>query len=222
MNVLIGFETSGRTREAFRARGHNVLSVDLLPAEDGSPHHYVGDFFDVAGLGWDLMVVHPPCTYLTGSGLHWNKRRPERAVKTEEAIEFVKRVWSVPIHRKALENPLGCLSTRWRPYQQRIQPYQFGEDASKGTCLWLENLPPLEIEPALRVPGRWVCCGKVLDIEKVGRYGCPHCLGEKRPLERWANQTDSGQNRLGPSEDRWKERSRTYPGIALAFAKNWG
>jgi hypothetical protein len=157
---------------------------------------------------WDLVIVHPPCTYLTGSGLHWNKRRPERAALTEEAIRFTEKAWA---HRRtvgamALENPVGCLSTRsslGKP-TQIIQPYQFGDDASKRTCLWLENLPPLSIDPLKRVPGRLVT------------------LPSGAVVERWANQTDSGQNRLPPSEDRWKKRSETYPGIANAMAEDWG
>ena len=148
------------------------------------------------GWGWDLMIAHPPCTYLTVSGLHWNKRNPERAKHTEEALEFVQFLLSAPIKRIALENPIGCISTRIEPPTQIIQPYQFGEDASKATCLWLKNLPPLQhtgyVEP------------RIVDGKK-----------------RWANQTDSGQNRLGPSPDRWKIRSKTYQGIADAMAQQW-
>jgi hypothetical protein len=147
--------------------------------------------------GWDLMVAHPPCTYLSSSGLHWNKRRPERAQQTEDALEFVRALLAAPVAHIALENPIGCISSRIRKPDQTIQPWQYGHDASKATCLWLKNLPLLRatgtVEPRL-VDGK----------------------------KRWANQTDSGQNRLPPSADRWKLRSTTYQGIADAMAAQWG
>jgi hypothetical protein len=142
------------------------------------------------------MIAHPPCTYLCSSGLHWNKRRPGRAEETEKALEFVRRLLDAPMPRIALENPVGCISTRIRPYDQAIQPYQFGHDASKKTCLWLKNLPPLR--PTKMVEPRMV-------------NGKP----------RWGNQTDSGQNKLPPSADRWAIRSETYQGIAQAMAEQW-
>lgn len=203
MKILIGCEYSGVSRRAFTALGHDVISADFEPAEDDSPYHYQGDVFDlIDDMQFDLAIFHPPCTYLSVSGLHWNKRgimvdgRP-RAELTEEALDFVRRLMAVNIHRIAIENPISCISTRIRKPDQIIQPYQFGDDASKATCLWLKNLPKLKptqfIEPRL-VNGK----------------------------QRWANQTDSGQNKLPPSEDRWKDRSRTYPGIAAAFASHWG
>ena len=194
MRVLVACEFSGVVRRAFRARGHDAWSCDLLPAEDGSPFHLQGDVRDVLQDDWDLMIAHPPCTYLAGSGLHWNKRRPERAVLTEEALVFVQRLLDAPIPKIALENPIGCISTRIRKPDQIIQPWQFGHDASKATCLWLKGLEPLR-------PTR------VLEGGKAARRG---------------NQTPSGQNRLGPSPTRWKERSRTYCGIAEAMAEQWG
>jgi len=204
MKVLVACEYSGRTREAFRALGHYAVSCDLLPADDESPFHYKGDVRDIINDGWDLMIAHPPCTYLTVAGLHWNKRVPWRAEETEKALDFVRFLMGSPIARKAIENPVSCISSRIRKPDQIIQPYQFGDNASKKTCLWLEGLEPLRIIPSLRVPGRLV----ELPSGKVA--------------ERWDNQTDSGQNRIGPSEDRWKIRSETYPGIANAFAQNWG
>jgi hypothetical protein len=145
------------------------------------------------------MIAHPPCTYLTVSGLHWNKKNPYRAAQTELALSFVQELMDAPIDKICIENPVSCISSRIRKPDQIIQPYEFGHDASKKTCLWLKNLQPLRIDPALRWPGRWVN-GK----------------------ERWSNQTDSGQNKLGPSEDRWKLRSVTYAGIARAMAETWG
>ena len=140
------------------------------------------------------MVAHPPCTYLAVSGLHWNKRKPGRAALTEEALEFVRLLLDAPIPRIALENPIGCISSRICKPDQIIHPWQFGHDASKATCLWLKGLPLL----------------KPTDVLPGGRSA------------RRANQTASGQNKLPPSPDRWKLRSLTYPGIAEAMAKQWG
>lgn len=196
MRVLIACEFSGTVRDAFAAAGHDAMSCDLLPTTKPG-EHYQGDIRDLLGQAWDLMIAHPPCTYLCSSGLHWNKRRPERVSLTEEALDFVRLLLDAPIPRIALENPVGCISTRIRPYDQMIQPYEYGHDASKKTCLWLKNLPPLRptqfIEPRM-VNGR----------------------------PRWENQTDSGQNRLPPSQDRWAIRSETYQGIAEAMAAQWG
>lgn len=202
MKVLIACEYSGVSRRAFEALGHDVISADFEPAEDDSPYHYQGDVFDlIEDQHFDLMLAHPPCTYLSVSGLHWNKRgrmvdgKP-RSELTEEALAFVRRLMDAPIDKIAIENPISCISSRIRKPDQIIQPWWFGDDASKATCLWLKGLPPLV--PTNPVRGRVV----------NGR-------------ERWENQTDSGQNKLAPSPTRWKERSRTYPGIAAAFAEQW-
>ena len=198
MKVLVACEFSGTVRDAFRKRGHDAWSCDLLPTDADPAYHIQRDVFDVIGMArWDLAIFHPPCTYLTSSGLHWNKRNPERAKLTEESIDFVLRIAAANIDHIAIENPIGCLSTRWRKPDQIIQPHQFGHDASKSTCLWLKNLPALV--PTNNVAPRLV---------------------NGRP--RWANQTDSGQNKLGPSPTRWAERSKTYQGIADAMAEQWG
>lgn len=204
MKVLVACEFSGVVRRAFQKRGHDVWSCDLLPSDDDSPSHYQGDVLDLIypnDYPWDLMIAHPPCTYLTVSGLHWNKKDPERAQKTEESLTFVQKLLDANIHKIALENPVGCISTRIRKPDQIIQPYEFNEDASKRTCLWLKNLPLLV--PTNRIQGRI-----------VNQNG--------RDYERWSNQTDSGQNKLGPSEDRAMLRSITYQGIADAMADQWG
>jgi hypothetical protein len=197
LRVLIACEFSGTVRRAFRAIGHDAWSCDYLPAEDSQMYHYQSDVFNVLAFHgpWDLMIAHPPCTYLASSGLHWNKRVPGRAEKTLESLEFVRALmtqWDIP--RIAIENPIGCISSQIRKPDQIIQPWWFGDDASKATCLWLKNLPPLV--PTDKLPG------------------------DNRT--RRANQTASGQNNLGPSPDRWKERSRTYPGFAKAMAAQWG
>ena len=175
-----------------------AMSCDLLPTDAPGPHHQ-GDVRDVLHQDWDLIVAHPPCTYLSVSGLHWNKRNPERAAYTEAALNFVAEIWLAKATRMCVENPVGCINTRlsFMPKPCIIQPYEFGEDASKRTCLWLRGLPPLK--GTTRIPPRII-------------NGKP----------RWANQTDSGQNRLGPSPDRWKIRSETYTGIAQAMADQWG
>ena len=206
MKVLVACEYSGVVRDAFIKAGHDAVSCDFEPTDSPGPH-YQGDVFDLIYPRmsritltdntilrmpqWDLMIAHPPCTYLCSSGLHWNKRRPERAIKTEEALEFVKRLLDSPIKKIALENPVGCISTRIRKPNQSIQPWMFGDDASKKTCLWTKNLPLL----------------------------IPTNVITKR---RYSNQTESGQNKLGPSPDRWKIRSKTYQGIADAMASQWG
>jgi len=142
MRVLVGCEFSGVVREAMRARGHDAVSCDLLPAEDGSPHHVEGDVRALLGDGWDLAVFHPPCTRLTVAGARWFKgREAEQAA----AISFAEALWSAPIPRIALENPIGVLSTRsalGKP-TQIIQPWQFGHGETKATCLWLKGLPAL-------------------------------------------------------------------------------
>jgi hypothetical protein len=195
MKVLVACEYSGVVREAFNALGHDAMSCDLLPSEIPGAH-YQGDIRDCIGSDchWDLMIAHPPCTYLAVSGLHWNGRIEGRAEKTEEALIFVATLMGAPIPRICIENPVSCISSRIRKPSQIIQPWWFGEDASKKTCLWLKKLPLL-IETN-RLPGD----------DKTRR----------------ANQTPSGQNKLGPSDDRWKLRSKTYQGIADAMAAQWG
>lgn len=216
--VLIACEFSGVVRRAFRARGHDAYSCDLLPAEDNSEHHITGDVLDVLDgylppglitsarlIRWDVLIAFPPCTYLCSSGLHWNKRRPGRELETEKALAFVRALLDAPIERIALENPIGRINTAIRRPDQIIQPWQFGHDASKSTCLWLKNLPPLKSTRI--VAPRYVCrvCGNIM----AGYPGaCSRCA-DVRVRVRWGNQTNSGQNKLPPTADRWKLRSIT-------------
>jgi hypothetical protein len=197
VKILIACETSARVRDEFRARGHEAVSCDLLPTKVPGPH-IQGNVLEHLDDGWDMMIAHPPCPYLCSSGLHWNHRRPGRAEETEKALVFVRTLMNANIEKIAIENPIGCISTRIRKPSQIVQPYHFGDDASKATCFWLKNLPPL-LPDAAPIAPRMV-------------NGKP----------RWANQTDGGQNRLGPSPTRWAARSITYPGIARAMAKQWG
>lgn len=202
LSVLVGCEYSAIVRDAFRNLGHDAWSCDLLPCEGDPQWHIQGDVFDaLMGAEWDLAILHPPCTRLTVSGQWYVKRNAKAQLEQGDAIKFTEDLWNKAkrfARAAALENPIGVLSTRstlGRP-SQIIQPHQFGEDASKATCLWLHNLPKLT--PTSHVEPRMV-------------NGKP----------RWANQTDSGQNRLPPSVDRWKDRSRTYQGIAQAMAEQW-
>lgn len=192
LKVLVACEYSGRVRDAFIRGGCNAISCDLLPTDATGPH-YQGDVFDIINDGWNLMVAHPPCTYLAVSGMHWTTRGLRDPKLTEDALAFVQRLIAAPIERIAIENPVSIISTRIRKPDQIIQPWWFGHDASKKTCLWLKNLPLLI--PTNMLPGD----------NKTRR----------------ANQTSSGQNKLGPSADRWKLRSATYQGIADAMATQW-
>lgn len=242
--AFIGMETSGTMRRAMQAHGIETYSGDFLPAQDGGEvaafdhatgltlgRHLVGDIFDTldnlyaTDLWPQIGVFHPTCTYLTNSaawaygdadferypgvGYH-QKVKPgtltgaARRAARADAVEDVFRIRTLKMSVKVIENPIGHLSSQIGPATQIVHPYQFGDDASKGTCLWVyedgELLPPHEwltldparyVEPTLRANGR--------------RY--------------WANQTDTGQNRLSPSDDRWSKRSDTYPGIAAALAE---
>jgi hypothetical protein len=223
MRVLVGCESSGRVRDAFAALGHDAWSCDLLPCKAGGKHLQC-DVLTVLNQNWDLGIFHPMCTYLTGSA-EWAFADPDfdrwpgvgyhqkvkpgtltgqaRRDARQQAIEFVDRIRESRVPRKCFENPVGALSSRWRQPDQIVQPYEFGDDASKKTCLWLENLPKLK--PTSRVQGRFVT------DPRSGKL-----------VERWSNQTDGGQNRIPPSNDRWSIRSVTYAGIANAMAEQWG
>lgn len=197
MRVGILCEYSGIVRDAFLRKGHDAVSCDLLPTESPGPH-LQGDCLNFDWSNFDLLICHPPCTYLASSGLHWNKRIPGREQLTFEALEFVRALLSLPADRIALENPIGCISSQIRKPDQIIQPYEYGHPESKKTCLWLKNLPLLQPTNIL-TPTQFQKNGKPL----------------------WNNQTPTGQNKLGPSEDRWKIRSKTYEGIAEAMAEQW-
>lgn len=199
VSILIGCERSGVVRDAFRALGYDAVSCDLVDTESEGPHIKGDVLLALDSRVWDLFIVFPDCTFLCNSGIHWNNRG-RGWEGTEKAVKFVERLMQSPVKRMALENPMGILSTRIRKPDQRIQPYQFGADASKETCLWLKGLPPL-------VPTKYVAPRLV---EYQGKL-----------VKRWANQTDSGQNKLAPSEQRAMNRARTYDGIAAAMAAQW-
>ena len=217
MKILIGCEHSGTVKKAFLEKGHKVTSCDLKPCEIDPKTHYEGNILDILEQDWDMMIAHPECTFLTcsaewayGDGPYHMKLKPDtlvgnaRRIARQQAIEFFMTLMKSNIEKICIENPVGVMSRVYRKPDQIIQPYQFGDDASKKTCLWLKNLPLLEIDPDERCQGRLVT------------------LKDGRTVERWSNQTDAGQNKLGPSEKRSENRSRTYQGIANAFATNWG
>jgi len=186
MKVLVACEFSGIVRDAFSKKGHYSMSCDFLDTEREG-NHYKGDVRDIINDGWDMMIAFPPCTHLASSGARWFKYKQK---EQKEALDFVRLLLDAPIKKIALENPVGVISTKIRKPDQIIQPWQFGHDASKRTCLWLKNLP-------LLAPTNIII------------------------KERYANQTPSGQNKLGPSPDRSKLRSITYQGIADAMAEQW-
>ena len=194
MRVLVACEYSGVVRRAFRDAGFDAWSCDLLPADDGSPHHVHADVREVLAYDWTLMIAHPPCTHLAVSGA---RHFAQKAAQQHEALDFVRVLMNAPIKHIAVENPVSIISSRIRKPEQIIQPYQFGHDASKSTCLWLKNLPRLQSTSLV----------------------APRIVNGR---SRWGNQTDSGQNKLTPSPDRWKRRSATYTGIAEAMADQWG
>jgi len=214
MKIIVACEYSGIVRDAFLSMGHDAISCDLIESESPGPH-IMGDIRDIDLNGYDLMIAHPPCTYLCSSGYHWNTKRddnncytPEavaRQQQTQLALDFITYLWHAPIPRICIENPVGIINTRlpFMPKPQYIQPYQFGHDASKKTGIWVRGLPPLVaraedyIEPRL--------------VEQNGRV-----------YKRWANQTDSGQNALPQSATRGHDRAKTYPGIAWAMVEAFG
>jgi|TARA_R110000824_G_scaffold332593_1_gene519177 hypothetical protein len=201
MRVLIACEFSGLIREAFARHGHTAWSCDLLPTEQPVTNggHYVGDVRDHLREAWDLMIAHPPCTYLAVSGARWFKDRPQEQM---DALAFVRDLMDAPIDRIAVENPISVISSKIRQPDQIIQPWQFGHGEVKATCLWLKGLPRL-------IPTH-------LAVTKDKYLPFPY-WPDDAPLERVARV-----HRAAPSPDRWKERSRTLEGIANAMAEQWG
>lgn len=184
MKVLVACEYSGRVRDAFRRHGHDAWSCDLLPTEAPGPH-FMAPVEYVLNLGWDLMVAHPPCTYLAVSGMWATTSGKRDPALTDQALDFVRLLMAAPIPRWCIENPISVISSTIRKPDQIIQPWEHGHGETKATCLWLHNLPKLR--PSNHVDGR-----------------------ENRVLM------------MPPAADRWKERSRTYQGIASAMGDQWG
>lgn len=193
MKILVACEESGKVRDAFRARGHDAWSCDLMPTRSNPEYHIQGDVIPLLSEPWDMIIAFPPCTHLCCSGArHFPEKRKDG--RQQEGIDFFMLFARHPCPKVAIENPVGIMSTLWRKPDQIIQPWQFGHDASKATCLWLKGLPLLTPTEVLPRP----------------------------PSGRWGNQSPCGANKLGPSPERSRLRSETYTGIALAMAEQWG
>jgi len=204
MKVLIACEYSGAVRDAFIKQGHDAMSCDLLPTDVDGPH-YQGSVTDILNDGWDLMIAHPPCTYLAVSGNRWlyNKdgsKNEERWENREEALDFVRLLMNAPIERIAVENPVSVISSEIRKPDQIIQPWQFGDEAQKTTCLWLKNLPKLK-------PTKIVGKGEFVTFKS----------GKKHPA--WYAEAFA---KAKTKAERQKLRSKTFQGIADAMADQWG
>ena len=204
MKVLIGCEESQEVCKAFRELGHEAYSCDLQDCSGGHPEwHIKGDLLEVIKDSWDLMIAHPPCTYLSYAGTNW-WNRPGRVLKRLEALEFFAKLWEAPIDKICLENPKGCASPAIAKYSQIIQPYYFGNEDFKTTWLWLKNLPPL------------VHTKQDSLFEKATHTERPkpkYFLSNGKAIH-WCD-SKSGKGRA-------KERSKTFPGIAKAMAEQWG
>lgn len=195
MKVLVACEFSGTVRDAFIAAGHDAMSCDLLPTEAPGPHHQ-GDVFDVIGDGWDLMIAHPPCTYLTNSGVRWLHTDITRWPKMIDGAVLFRRLLEAPIPRVAVENPIMhryAAAVIGQRQTQVVQPWMFGHTETKGTGLWLRNLPPL----------------LATEDVKAAMLALPYAERAK-------------VHNASPGPDRWKLRSVTYAGIAEAMAQQWG
>ena len=199
MKILVACEFSGTVRDAFARFGHDAWSCDILPSDRGG-QHLQDDALRVAYNGrWDLMVAHPPCTYLTVAANKWMRpefaqRFPNRAQHREDAIEFFMALMNAPVKQIAVENPIGVISSRYRKPDQVVQPWMFGHGETKATCLWLKGLPrliPTHIDGDMFAP--------------------------ETPVER-----EQRLHNLPPSPTRWMERSKTFQGIADAMATQWG
>lgn len=208
MKVLVACEFSGTVRDAFSNRGHDAWSCDLLETESEQTKqegkHFKGDVLDFIDDSWDLLIGHPPCTYIANSGVQhlWNKRKKENGKNFERwgnlflSVDFFLKLLNSPIERIAIENPVPHSYSELPKYSQIIHPYWFGHEVQKKTCLWLKNLPELK---STKIVGK--------GEQYIGKDGKPN--GSK-----WYQ--------LPPSKDRWKHRSKTFKGIAEAMADQWG
>ena len=198
MKILVACEFSGTVRDAFSRGGHEAWSCDLLPSEKPG-NHYQGNVLDIICDGWDLMVAHPPCTFLTVAANKWMKpefadRFPGRPQQREEAVSFFMAMINAPIPQIAVENPIGVISSRYRKPDQVVQPWMFGHGETKATCFWLKGLPRL-----------------------IPTHIDGDMFAAETPPER-----EQRLHNLPPSPKRWMERSKTFQGIADAMATQWG
>lgn len=202
MKILIACESSGTVRNAFRQKGHDAFSCDILPTESYPEYHYEQDIFEVIDLGWDMMIAHPPCTYLTVTGNKWMKpeyanRFPTRQQDRKDAIEFFTNLYEADIPKICVENPIGIMNSILRKPDQVIQPYMFGDPHAKRTCLWLKNLP------------------KLIETDVVEPEYVVYASGKR--MAKWYVDVANL-----PKHERMRARSKTFPGIAKAMADAWG
>lgn len=203
MRVLVACEESQVVCKAFRERGHEAFSCDLQECSGGHPEwHYQKDIIEVIGLGWDLMIAHPPCTYFSRAGIQFLHKQLDRKEKLLLSFEFVKQLWNAPIEKIALENPAGWLCTNWRRPNQIIHPWYFGDNEMKETCLWLKDLPRLQ--GLIEVAKDPVAFHPKPEKSRIGSDGK---MKNKYFMSRMTNA---------------KDRSKTFPGIAKAMAEQWG
>tara|TARA_R110001592_G_scaffold114472_2_gene314316 strand:+ start:570 stop:1202 length:633 start_codon:yes stop_codon:yes gene_type:complete len=210
MRILVACEESQAITKELRRIGHEAYSCDLLPCSGGhSEWHYQQDVFEVIDKGWDMMIAHPPCTFLAVSGARWlyNKdgsKNEERWKNQAKALDFVQKLMDAPIDKIAIENPISVISSQIRKPNQIVHPWMFGDKASKSTCLWLKNLPEL----------------KPTDIVEKGEFiEFISKKGVKKKQPKW--YFDALKNSKTPSERRTL-RSKTFKGMAEAMAKQWG
>lgn len=203
MRVLVACEESGRVTAEFRRLGHEAYSCDILPTSGGHPEwHIQGDVLPLLNQKWDMIIAFPPCTYLTVTGNRWFSKKygakaEERKHKRKDAALFFMQFANADCPRIAIENPIGYMSTAYRKPDEIIQPYQFGHEERKATCLWLKGLPKLKPTHIVK---------PVIINHKSGRHD-----------SRWHYET------LGlPPLERATQRSKTFPGIARAMAEQWG
>ena len=195
MKVLVACEYSGIVRDAFTSKGHDAWSCDILPTESPG-NHFQGDILEHLDKGWDLMIAHPPCTHLAVSGARWFAEGRKPWSLQIEALDFVRKLLNAPINKIALENPVSVISTKIRKPNQIIQPFEYGHDVTKRTCLWLKNLPNLKPTKIVKP-----------DIVLVNGKKMSRMHYESFKL---------------PSKERSKVRSKFYTGIANAMADQWG
>jgi site-specific DNA-cytosine methylase len=190
--ILVACEYSGIVRDAFRAKGHHAWSCDIIECESDPTFHIQCDVLDILYQDWDIMIAHPPCTHLAVSGARWFTEGKKPWSLQEEALDFVRKLMAAPIHRICIENPVSVISTKIRKPDQIVHPYMFGHPEQKTTCLWLKNLPSLK------------------ETNNV-----------KEEMMKLSRKERERIHLIAPSKDRWKERSRTFTGIAQAMAEQW-
>ena len=197
MRVLVACEFSGTVRDAFLRKGHFAISCDLMDSDSDFGEHYKGDVEDILYDKWDLLIAHPPCTYLANSGVSWLHRDPTRWPKLDAAAKFFNMLLDAPIEKKCIENPIMHKYAKerigFRDQSQVVQPWMFGHAEQKATCLWLRGLPKLT-----------------------------ETFNVKEQMKSLSNKERQRLHYLSPSKDRWKLRSKTYSGIAKAMANQWG